>query len=161
MLFSGSGKAIKFSEKDVRAMGRTAAGVRGLRLSKAEDTVIALCIPEGEMILIATEHGYGKRTTLEDFPSQRRGGKGVIAIQVSDRNGPVVGAVQVTEQDEVMLISSNGTLVRTASSEISVIGRNTQGVRLIKLGDKDRLVGLERVEILPEQKTHLINVIDR
>ena len=151
MLFSGSGKAIKFSEKDVRAMGRTAAGVRGLRLGKAEDTVIALCIPEGEMILIATEHGYGKRTTLEDFPSQRRGGKGVIAIQVSDRNGPVVGAVQVTEQDEVMLISSNGTLVRTASSEISVIGRNTQGVRLIKLGDKDRLVGLERVEILPEQ----------
>jgi DNA gyrase subunit A len=151
MLFSSSGKAIKFSEKDVRAMGRTAAGVRGLRLGKVADTVIALCIPEGEMILIATEHGYGKRTTLGDFPSQGRGGKGVIAIQVSDRNGPVVGAVQVTEQDEVMLISSSGILVRTASSEISIIGRNTQGVRLIKLGDKDRLVGLERIEILPEQ----------
>ena len=151
MLFSSSGKAIKFSEKDVRAMGRTAAGVRGLRLGGANDMVISLCIPEGEMILTATEHGYGKRTVLEDFPSQGRGGKGVIAIQVSDRNGPVVGAVQVTEQDEVMLISSNGTLVRTATSEISVIGRNTQGVRLIKLSDKDRLVGLERIEILSER----------
>ena len=151
MLFSSSGKAIRFSERDVRPMGRNAAGVRGLRLGGAGDEVIALCIPDGGRVLIATENGYGKRTALQEFPVQGRGGQGVIAIQASDRNGPVVGAVQVAEDDEVMLISSGGTLVRTGSSEISIMGRNTQGVRLIRLDEDDRLVGLERIEMLQEQ----------
>jgi DNA gyrase subunit A len=151
MLFSRSGKGIRFSEGDVRPMGRNAAGVRGLKLSGAGDEVIALCIPDGGLVLIATENGYGKRTVLQDFPVQGRGGQGVIAIQASDRNGPVVGAVQVSDDNEVMLISSNGTLVRTPSSEISIMGRNTQGVRLIRLDEEDRLVGLERIEILQEQ----------
>ena len=152
MLFAGSGKTIRFAESDVRPMGRTAAGVRGLKLSGAEDRVIALCIPDEGLILIATEKGYGKRTALEDFPVQGRGGQGVIAIQASDRNGPVVGALQVSEDDEIMLISSSGTLVRTPTSEISVMGRNTQGVRLIRLDANDRLVGLERIEVLQEQE---------
>ena len=151
MLFSRSGKAIRFSERDVRPMGRNAAGVRGLRLGGAGDEVIALCIPDGGRVLIATENGYGKRTALQEFPVQGRGGQGVIAIQASGRNGPVVGAVQVAEDDEVMLISSGGTLVRTGSSEISIMGRNTQGVRLIRLDEDDRLVGLERIEVLQEQ----------
>ncbi len=153
MLFARSGKAIRFSESDVRPMGRNAAGVRGLKLGGAGDEVIALCIPDEGLVLIATERGYGKRTVLEDFPVQGRGGQGVIAIQTSDRNGPVVGALQISEDDEIMLISSTGTLVRTTTSEISIMGRNTQGVRLIRLDDKDRLVGLERVEVLQEQTT--------
>jgi DNA gyrase subunit A len=152
MLFAGSGKAIRFSETDVRTMGRTAAGVRGLRLASNDDEVIALSIPDKEFMLIATENGYGKRTPLNDFPVQGRGGQGVIAIQASDRNGRVVGAVQVSTDDEVMLISSAGTLVRTSTSEISVMGRNTQGVRLIRLDTNDKLVGLERVEVLQDDE---------
>ena len=150
MLFSRSGKAIRFAETDVRTMGRTAAGVRGLRLSGADDEVIALSIPDKDLMLIATENGYGKRTPLSDFPVQSRGGQGVIAIQTSARNGRVVGALQVSRDDEIMLISSGGTLVRTPTTEISVMGRNTQGVRLIRLDKDDKLVGLERVEVLPE-----------
>jgi DNA gyrase subunit A len=151
MLFARSGKAIRFVESDVRPMGRTAAGVRGLRLGGTDDEVIALSIPSGELLLIATENGYGKRTPLEDFPVQGRGGQGVIAVQTSDRNGKVVGALQVSEEDEIMLISSGGTLVRTPAAEISVMGRNTQGVRLIRLDEDERLVGLERVEGLPDE----------
>jgi DNA gyrase subunit A len=152
MLFAGSGKAIRFSETDVRTMGRTAAGVRGLRLASNDDEVIALSIPDKEFMLIATENGFGKRTPLNDFPVQGRGGQGVIAIQASDRNGRVVGALQVSTDDEVMLISSAGTLVRTSTSEISVMGRNTQGVRLIRLDTNDKLVGLERVEVLQDDE---------
>ncbi|HEY5624047.1 MAG TPA: DNA gyrase C-terminal beta-propeller domain-containing protein, partial [Gammaproteobacteria bacterium] len=152
MLFARSGKAIRFSEADVRTMGRTAAGVRGIRLAGAEDEVIALTIPDHDLVLIATENGYGKRTRLDDFPVQGRGGQGVIAIQASDRNGPVVGALQVSEDDEIMLISSGGTLVRTPTAEISVMGRNTQGVRLIRLDEGDTLVGLERVEGLQDEE---------
>ena len=150
MLFARSGKAIRFSETDVRTMGRTAAGVRGLRLSNADDEVIALSIPDKDFMLIATENGYGKRTRLDDFPVQSRGGQGVIAIQTSARNGRVIGALQVSREDEIILISSNGTLVRTPTAEISVMGRNTQGVRLIRLDKGDKLVGLERVEVLRE-----------
>ena len=150
MLFARSGKAIRFAETDVRTMGRTAAGVRGLHLSGADDEVIALSIPDKALMLIATENGYGKRTPLDEFPVQGRGGQGVIAIQTSDRNGRVIGALQVSENDEIMLISSNGTLVRTPTAEISVMGRNTQGVRLIRLDAGDKLVGLERVEILQD-----------
>ena len=150
MLFAKSGKAIRFSESAVRAMGRTAAGVRGLRLSDAEDRVIALTKLESGAMAIATEHGYGKLTPIEEFPTQGRGGQGVIAIRTSGRNGGVVGACQVSPEDELMLITSAGTLVRTPISDVSVMGRNTQGVRLIKLDDEDRLVGIERVEALQE-----------
>jgi len=149
MLFSSAGKAIRFAETDVRPMGRTAAGVRGLRLSAdGEDEVIAVNIlSEGE-IITATEHGYGKRTPVDEFSRQGRGGQGVIAIRTAGRNGAVVGALQVGMEDEIMLITSAGTLVRTPVADISVMGRNTQGVRLIRLDEEDRLVGIEGVEAL-------------
>jgi len=148
MLFSSAGKAIRFAETDVRPMGRTAAGVRGLRLGADGDEVIAVNIlSEGE-IITATEHGYGKRTPVDEFSRQGRGGQGVIAIRTAGRNGAVVGALQVAMEDEIMLITSAGTLVRTPVAEISVMGRNTQGVRLIRLDEEDRLVGIEGVEAL-------------
>jgi DNA gyrase subunit A len=144
MLFSDAGKVIRFKEADVRAMGRTACGVRGIKLPP-ENRVISLIIASDSPVLTATESGYGKRTLVEDYPVYGRGGQGVIAIQVTDRNGPVVGAVPADDNDEVMLISGGGTLVRTRVNEISVMGRNTQGVRLIKLGKGENLVGLERI----------------
>ena len=147
MLFASSGKAIRFNEDDVRPMGRSAAGVRGIKLSDDHE-VIALIIMEHGMILTATENGYGKRTVADEFPVQGRGGQGVIAIQTSDRNGRMVGALPVDDDDEIMLISSAGTLVRTQVSEVSIVGRNTQGVRLIRLADEDKLVGLERIAAL-------------
>ena len=149
MLFSSSGKAIRFRESDVRPMGRSAAGVRGIKLPEDHD-VIGLSIVREGLILTATENGYGKRTAVEDFPIQGRGGQGVIAIQTSERNGRTVGAAQVGEDDEIMLISSSGTLVRTAVGDISVQGRNTQGVRLIRVEEGQRLVGLARIEAIEE-----------
>ncbi|HEX7080237.1 MAG TPA: DNA gyrase subunit A [Gammaproteobacteria bacterium] len=150
MLFASSGKAIRFSEEGVRPMGRTAAGVRGLKLSGQGDEVIAVSILEQGPLLLATENGYGKLTSVDEFPVQGRGGQGVISIRTSERNGRVVGALQVSPDDEVMLITSAGTLVRTPVSEISMLGRNTQGVRLIRLDEGDRLVGIERVEALQD-----------
>jgi DNA gyrase subunit A len=151
MLFASSGKAIRFSEAGVRAMGRTAAGVRGLRLGGPSDRVIALGqIAIGD-IVVATENGYGKRTPIEEFPTQGRGGQGVIAIRTSERNGAVVGALQVVPEDELMLITSAGTMVRTPVADISVMGRNAQGVRLIRPDDEDHLVGIERVEALHDE----------
>ncbi len=145
MLVSSSGKTIRFKEGDVRPMGRTARGVRGIRLAE-DHHMIALIIPEQEkQILLVSENGYGKRTEVEEFPVYGRGGQGVIGIQASKRNGAIVGAAQVTDGDEIMLISDKGTLVRTRVDEVSVQGRNTQGVRLIKLKEEERLVGLERV----------------
>jgi DNA gyrase subunit A len=145
LLVASSGKAIRFKEEDVRSMGRGAAGVRGIRLGEGHE-VIALCILDDGLILSATENGYGKRTAVDEFPLQGRGGQGVIAIQTTERNGRTVGAVQVKDDDEIMLISSNGTLVRTPVSDISIIGRNTQGVRLIRVAADQRLVGLARIE---------------
>ena len=150
MLFSRSGKAIRFRESDVRPMGRTAAGVRGIRLGGGDDAVIELCIPDHELVLVATENGYGKRTAVDAFPVQKRGGQGNIAIQTSERNGPAVGALEVGDDDEIMFISSSGTLVRTTVSEISIVGRIAQGVRLIRLDEGARLVGMERIESLQE-----------
>ena len=147
LLFASSGKAIRFSESDVRPMGRGAAGVRGIKLA-GDHEVIGLTIIHEGLILTATENGYGKRTSVEDFPVQGRGGQGVIAIQTSERNGRTVGAAQVAEEDEIMLISSSGTLVRTAVDDISVQGRNTQGVRLIRVEEGQRLVGLARIEAI-------------
>ena len=146
MLISSSGKTIRFNESDVRAMGRTARGVRGIKMAD-EFKMIALIIPDpGKQILTVCEQGYGKRTLVEDFPVYGRGGQGVIGIQTSERNGAVVGAAQVTEADEIMLISDKGTMVRTRVTEVSVQGRNTQGVRLIRLKDGEKLVGLEQVD---------------
>lgn len=145
MLVSSSGKTIRFSEGDVRAMGRTAAGVRGIRLGE-EAKVVSLIVPqEGAAVLMACENGYGKRTAIDDFPVYGRGGQGVIGIQVSDRNGPVVGATQVDETDEIILITDQGTLVRTRVTEVSCQGRNTQGVTLIRLTNDEHLVGVVRV----------------
>lgn len=146
MLVSSSGKTIRFKESDVRPMGRTARGVRGIKLAK-DAVMISLIIPDPEkQILSVSKNGYGKRTQTEDFPVYGRGGQGVIGMQTSERNGPVVGAVQVTESDEIMLISDKGTLVRTRVDEVSVQGRNTQGVRLIRLKEGESLVGLEQVD---------------
>ena len=144
MLFSDAGKVIRFSENDVRPMGRTACGVRGIKLPEGK-RVISLIIASDSPVLTATENGYGKRTLADDYPVYGRGGQGVIAIQVTERNGPVVGAVPADDNDEVMLISSGGTLVRMRVNEISVMGRNTQGVRLISLAKDEGLVGIERI----------------
>ena len=150
LLVASSGKAIRFRESDVRPMGRGAAGVRGIKLAPGHE-VIGLSIIGDGLVLTATENGYGKRTAVEDFPVQGRGGLGVIAIQTSERNGRTVGAAQVHDDDEIMLISSSGTLVRTAVADISLQGRNTQGVRLIRVGQDQRLVGLARIESIEEE----------
>lgn len=146
MLFSSEGKAVRFAEEDVRAMGRVSKGVRGMRLPE-EHQVLSMVIPQQKgYVLTVSEKGYGKRTALSEFPTKGRGGKGMIAIQASERNGPLVGAVQLFDGDEIMLISDQGTMVRTRSEEISVLGRNTQGVRTIRLKEGESLVGLARIE---------------
>ena len=151
LLVASHGKSIRFKEEDVRPMGRGAAGVRGIKLPKNHE-VIALTIIRDGLILTATANGYGKRTPVDDFPVQGRGGQGVIAIQTSNRNGNTVGALQVAAEDEIMLISSNGTLVRTGVEDISIMGRNTQGVRLIRVADNQRLVGLARIEYIEDDE---------
>jgi len=146
MLYSSSGKAVRFHESTVRAMGRVSRGVRGIRL-KPGQTMVDMIIPlPGGQILAVSEHGYGKRTAVEEFPVKGRGNQGVIGIQASTRNGAIVAALQVADGDEIMLISDKGTLVRTRVDEISLQGRNTQGVRLIKLKEGENLVGVERVD---------------
>ncbi len=145
MLFASGGKAVRFNEATVRAMGRTARGVKGMDLAAGEH-IISLLVPEKSHILSATENGYGKRTSLAEYPAKGRGTKGVISIQTSERNGAVVGAIQVDEGEEMMMISNGGTLVRTRVDEVSISSRNTQGVTLIRLGKGERLVGIERVE---------------
>jgi DNA gyrase subunit A len=144
LLCASNGKAVRFREADVRPMGRTAAGVRGLKIAD-EHRLIALIIADEGELLLATEHGYGKLTPLSDFPLHGRGGQGVIAIQTSERNGQMVGALLVRPDDQVMMISSTGVLVRTAVEGIPVLTRNTQGVRLIRLDEGGRLVGMGRV----------------
>ncbi len=147
ILCTSGGKAIRFHEEEVRAMGRDAAGVRGVKLDAGQELIALIVCGEGN-VLTASENGYGKLTPLDDFPKHGRGGQGVIALQTSDRNGALVAALQVTAGQEIMLISSTGTLVRTPVDEISVLGRNTQGVRLIRLADGERLTGIERIESL-------------
>jgi DNA gyrase subunit A len=145
LLIASSGKAVRFKESDVRAMGRTARGVRGIRLA-AGQKVISLIIPQPDgYVLTASEYGFGKRTAVDDFPVKGRGTQGVIAMASSDRNGAVVGGVQVFGGDELMLISNLGTLVRTPGDDVSVQGRNTQGVRLINLRGDERLVSVARI----------------
>jgi DNA gyrase subunit A len=146
MLFSDGGKVTRFNESEVRAMGRTARGVRGMRLAAGQRLVSMILAEEGAQILTASQRGYGKRTNVEEFPQYKRGGQGVIAMVTNERNGPLVGAIQVVDGEEIMLISDQGTLVRTRVTEVSSLSRNTQGVTLIKLGNGEKLVGLERVQ---------------
>ncbi len=177
MLFSNEGKAIRFAETDVRSMGRSAKGVRGMRVTigaaqveDAEDAdiesddedasdsalisriVSLVVVPETGEVLCASENGYGKRTPVDDFPTKKRGGKGVIAIKTSERNGQLVGAVAIDASKELMLISDGGTLVRTRASEVAQTGRNAQGVRLIRLGNDELLVGVVSVEAVEEDE---------
>ncbi len=152
MLFSDAGKVVRFSEDQVRPMGRTATGVRGIRLGEGE-SVVSLIVPKSDGdILTATENGYGKRTNISEYPAKSRATKGVVSIKVSERNGSVVGAVQVSESDEMMLISDKGTLVRTRVSEVSLVGRNTQGVTLIKTGEGEHVVALQRIDEIIEEE---------
>jgi DNA gyrase subunit A len=175
MLFSDAGKVVRFNEKArdsetgavkldpetgeeihaLRAMGRTATGVRGIKLEGSQK-VVSLIVPKNEgAIMTITENGYGKRTDLAEYPAKSRATKGVVSIKVSDRNGPVVGAVQVEELDEIMLITDNGTLVRTRVNEVSVIGRNTQGVRIIRTAEDEHVVALQRIDEIEEDDSIL------
>jgi DNA gyrase subunit A len=147
ILCSNGGKAIRFNESEVRPMGRDATGVRGIKLAEGQEVISLVVVGEG-LILTASENGYGKLTPLEDFPLHGRGGQGVIALQTTERNGSTVAALQVNTDQEIMLISSSGTLVRTPVAQVSIVGRNTQGVRLIRLDDGERLAGVEGIGLL-------------
>src|SRR5690606_5832450 len=146
MLFASNGKAVRFDEASVRAMGRTATGVRGMKLAAGEQ-VMSLIVVDGEGdILTASERGYGKRTPVTEYPRKGRGTQGVIALQTTARNGKLVGAIQLSDHHEVLLISDAGTLVRTRATEIAQVGRNTQGVTLMRLGEGECLQAIERVD---------------
>ena len=160
MLFSDAGKVIRFDETLIRPMGRTARGVRGMRLGDNQ-TVISLVVAEAEgTILTATEFGYGKRTAVDEYRVTGRGGQGVISIQVNERNGNVVRALQVNDADEAMLITNRGTLVRVRMNEISVIGRNTQGVRIMNLAESEKIVGMQGIEELQDELSDSDDVSD-
>lgn len=151
MLFSAGGKVVRFAENAVRPMGRTATGVRGIKLH-AGDKVVSLIVPRGKGdILTVTENGYGKRTEQSEYPTKSRATQGVISIKVSERNGNVVGAIQVEKTDQIMMITDAGTLVRTRVAEVSIVGRNTQGVTLIRTAEDEKVVGLQRV-VDPEEE---------
>ncbi len=149
MLFTDAGKAVRFTETEVRDMGRSARGVRGVRLDEGQKVIALIVLGEGA-VLTVTENGYGKRTPVDDYPRKSRGGQGVIAIQTSERNGRLVGAVQVESDQEIMLITDGGTLVRTRVEEISLVSRNTQGVTLIRLQGSEKLTGIEKIESIGE-----------
>lgn len=151
LLFSSNGKANCFNESDVRSMGRTAMGVRGMRLREGQ-TIISMITSSEGTVLNVTENGYGKRTRLAEFTQHKRGGQGMIAMQTSERNGKLVGAVLVADHDEIMLITDSGVLVRTRVNEISVVGRNTQGVRVIRLDSKEKLIGVDKIDGLVEDE---------
>jgi DNA gyrase subunit A len=131
-------------------MGRTAAGVRGIRLGDGQKVIALVVVQEEGRILTVTENGYGKRSDVDAYPVHGRGGQGVISITCSERNGAVVGAVQVADDDEVMLITNGGTLVRIRVAEISVLGRSTQGVKLIDVSEGERVIGIDRIEAMAE-----------
>ena len=163
MLFSDAGKVVRFKEDQVRSMGRTATGVRGIRLEDGQ-RVVSLIVPRTyedaePAILTVTENGYGKRTPVGDYPTKSRATKGVVSIKVSDRHGIVVGAMEVIDGNEIMLISNKGTLVRTRVNEVSTVGRNTQGVRLIRTADDEQVVGLQRIDEIDEDEA-LADAID-
>ena len=150
MLFTSAGKSVRFNEGQVRAMGRTACGVRGVRLAEGQKVISLLIAEEGSAVLSVSEKGFGKRTAVDQFPVKGRGGMGVISLITSERNGNQIGAVLVADDDEVMLITDGGTLVRTRVSDVSVMGRNTQGVTMIRLTKKEKLIGLAKIESLDD-----------
>ncbi len=149
MLFTDAGKALRFAETEVRDVGRSACGVRGIRLDDGQKVIALIVVGEGA-VLTVTENGYGKRTPVDDYPRRSRGGQGVIAIQTSERNGRLIGAAQVESDHEIMLITDGGTLVRTRVGEISLVSRNTQGVKLISLQGGEKLTGVEKIESIGE-----------
>jgi len=151
ILSKRDGLAIRFKETDVRSMGRTAFGVRGVRMEEDDAVVGVIPVRRDASVLVATENGYGKRTPISEYRVTGRGGKGIISIQTSERNGKVVAALEVVEDDEVMLITRGGIVIRTQVSGISEIGRNTQGVRLINLEAGDQLIDVARVEETAEE----------
>lgn len=161
LMFSSDGKAMRFSEDHVRPMGRTARGVRGIRLSDDATVISLIVVEENGQVLTASVNGYGKRTPMEEFPRKGRGGRGVIAMQMSERNGELVGAVQVFDGDEFMLISDQGTLVRTRVDEVSLQSRNTQGVTLIKVVEGEHLVGVERIDEPEESEVEVCSSEDQ
>jgi DNA gyrase subunit A len=151
MLFASNGKAVRFAEGEVRSMGRTATGVRGMRLKEDGEgvgaKVVSLIVIDGEGdILTASQNGFGKRTPAADYPRKGRGTQGVIALQTSERNGNLVGAIQLTERHEILLISDQGTMVRTRAAEVSQVGRNTQGVTLMRVAEGEKLCAVERLD---------------
>ncbi len=150
MLFSSAGKAVCFNESAVRPMGRTAAGVRGIRLEPGQRVISLIVATEGDVLTVC-ENGYGKRTPIDQFPVKGRGGKGLISIRTSERNGDQIGAILVDEEDEIMLISDGGTLVRTRVSDVPRMGRDTQGVKMISLTKGEKLIGIARIEVLEEE----------
>ncbi len=159
ILFSSSGKSIRFNESDVRPMGRSAVGVRGLKLQPGHSVISMIISGEG-YVLTSTENGFGKRTAIEDYPVHGRGGLGVISIQTSERNGAVTGVELVSNDDEIMLITNQGTLVRTRVEEISIMGRNTQGVKLISLSNDEKLNGIERIENIQDDESEAADASD-
>jgi DNA gyrase subunit A len=144
-LLSRNGMSVRFNEDDVRAMGRTASGVRGIRLAEDDEVVAAEVLNREESILVVTENGYGKRTPVDQYRITKRGGKGVRAIKPSERNGLVVKACQITDEDEIMLITDGGKIIRMNMAQMRVIGRNTKGVRMFKLGDDEKVVAMDKV----------------
>ena len=145
LLVTGDGMSIRFAEDDVREMGRGAYGVRGIKLGKSDRVVDMVVVDDAATVLLVAEKGYGKRTNFSEFRRQSRGGKGVIAMRTGERNGRIVGAIAVRDGDEILLTTANGKTVRTAVDEISVIGRATQGVRVLKLDEGDRVASFARV----------------
>mgnify|MGYP003407904250 CR=1 FL=1 len=152
MLFGSHGKAVRFDESEVRSMGRTATGVRGMRINEEGAVVVSMVVVEGDgEILTASENGFGKRTGVSAYPKKGRGTQGVIAIQSSERNGKLVGAIQLTEQHEILLISDQGTMVRTRASEVSQVGRNAQGVTLMRVAADEKLMAIESLDIIEDE----------
>ena len=151
MLFASNGKTVRFDEGAVRSMGRTAAGVRGMKLGAGESVVSLIVVDGDDDVLTATVNGYGKRTPVGEYPKKGRGTMGVIGIQTSDRNGDLVGALQIGDEQEILLISDGGTLVRTRAGEVSQLSRNTQGVTLMRMSKDEKLIGMERVDQFEEE----------
>lgn len=151
MLFGSHGKAVRFDESEVRSMGRTATGVRGMRINDKDTVVVSMVVVEGDGdILTASENGFGKRTEISAYPKKGRGTQGVIAIQRSERNGSLVGAIQLSEQHEILLISDQGTMVRTRASEVSQVGRNAQGVTLMRVANDEKLMAIECLDVIED-----------
>ena len=160
MLLADSGKSIRFSETAVRSMGRTAGGVRGIRINEDQEVIAMIKVEAGGSILTSTENGFGKRTNVDDYPLKGRGGQGVISIKTNERNGKIVGAVQVQSDDDFMMITDSGTLVRIAVSDVSEMGRNTQGVRLIRLTKGEKLVEIEKIEVLSTDESGAEDIVE-